>query len=50
MVEPHDEEDQDPKRGRLTALIDRKKKRDLEELAEEQTRSKVNTWKSNTNR
>lgn len=49
MVEPHDEE-QDPKKGMLAALIDRKKKKDLEELAEEQTKSKVNTWKSNTNR
>ena len=49
MIEPHDDEE-NSKQSMLSALIDRKKKRDLEELAEEQTKSKVNTWKSNTNR
>ncbi len=50
MVEPHVEEDEKPEKGDLTTLADRKKKRKLEQLAEDQTRTKVDTYRSNTNR
>lgn len=50
MVEPHIEEDEKPGKGLLGTLADKRKKKALEELAEEQSKTKVDTWKSNTNR
>lgn len=49
MVEPHIEEDQKRGKGILRTLGDKRKKA-LEELAEDQSRTKVDTLKSNTNR
>ena len=51
MTAGHTDENEEG-RGKddLRALADKKKKKKLQQLAEDQSRTKVDTWKSTTNR